>query len=259
MLHDRFIEVPYRERLELVEFEQSDEHGVADRVPRMGVALLPIDERQPWLLVRRAISPRSRRIPQRARSPSGDSTAGHQPTAGVQLSALAIARSITVSNSSRCATVRPVTRPRCHPARAGRAVPGSPACILPARDGSPASGRSSLRVGHSSSAPCSSTPPLPRATKRSSRAALLTPGAAGMAGAGAAPADRGRRATPDERREGDYMSWFFVGLPGNLVAFELVSAGSHATYLFRIVPRPTSRAAARRSHRPAGAGRLRHL
>lgn len=31
--------------------------------------------------------------------------------------------------------------------------------------------------------------------------------------------------------------WFFVGLPGNLVAMELVSAGSHATYLFRVVAR----------------------
>jgi hypothetical protein len=31
--------------------------------------------------------------------------------------------------------------------------------------------------------------------------------------------------------------WFFVGLPGNLVAMELVSAGAHATYLFRVVPR----------------------
>jgi hypothetical protein len=31
--------------------------------------------------------------------------------------------------------------------------------------------------------------------------------------------------------------WFFVGLPGNLVALELVSEGAHATYLFRVVPR----------------------
>jgi len=28
-----------------------------------------------------------------------------------------------------------------------------------------------------------------------------------------------------------------VGLPGNLVSLELVSEGSHATYLFRVVPR----------------------
>lgn len=32
-------------------------------------------------------------------------------------------------------------------------------------------------------------------------------------------------------------TWFFVGLPGNLVAMELVSEGSHATYLFRVVSR----------------------
>jgi hypothetical protein len=31
--------------------------------------------------------------------------------------------------------------------------------------------------------------------------------------------------------------WFLVGLPGNLVAMELVSEGAHATYLFRVVPR----------------------
>jgi len=34
-------------------------------------------------------------------------------------------------------------------------------------------------------------------------------------------------------------AWFFVGLPGNLVALELVSGGAHATYLFRVVPRAT--------------------
>lgn len=32
-------------------------------------------------------------------------------------------------------------------------------------------------------------------------------------------------------------TWFLVGLPGNLVAMELVSEGSHATYLFRVAPR----------------------
>jgi hypothetical protein len=32
-------------------------------------------------------------------------------------------------------------------------------------------------------------------------------------------------------------AWFLVGLPGNLVALELVSAGAHATYCFRVEPR----------------------
>jgi hypothetical protein len=31
--------------------------------------------------------------------------------------------------------------------------------------------------------------------------------------------------------------WFLVALPGNLVAMELVSAGAHATYLYRVMPR----------------------
>jgi hypothetical protein len=31
--------------------------------------------------------------------------------------------------------------------------------------------------------------------------------------------------------------WFLVGLPGNLVALELVSGGAHATYCFRVAPR----------------------
>ena len=31
--------------------------------------------------------------------------------------------------------------------------------------------------------------------------------------------------------------WFLIALPGNLVAMELVTAGAHATYLFRVMPR----------------------
>ncbi len=31
--------------------------------------------------------------------------------------------------------------------------------------------------------------------------------------------------------------WFLVALPGNMVAMELVTAGAHATYLFRVMPR----------------------
>jgi predicted aminopeptidase len=37
----------------------------------------------------------------------------------------------------------------------------------------------------------------------------------------------------------DARVWFLVGLPGNLVALELVSGGAHATYLFRVAPRAT--------------------
>lgn len=37
----------------------------------------------------------------------------------------------------------------------------------------------------------------------------------------------------------DPRLWFLVGLPGNLLALELVSGGAHATYVFRVVSRAT--------------------
>ncbi len=39
-------------------------------------------------------------------------------------------------------------------------------------------------------------------------------------------------------------TWFLVGLPGNLVALELVSGGAHATYCFRVAPRASFRGGA---------------
>lgn len=41
-----------------------------------------------------------------------------------------------------------------------------------------------------------------------------------------------RPGRPETRR-----AWFFVALPGNLVALELVTGGAHATYCFRVLPR----------------------
>jgi hypothetical protein len=38
---------------------------------------------------------------------------------------------------------------------------------------------------------------------------------------------------------GEAVAWFLVGLPGNLLALELVSEGAHATYLYRVAPRAT--------------------
>jgi len=42
---------------------------------------------------------------------------------------------------------------------------------------------------------------------------------------------------PESPGSMDPKSWFLVTLPGNLVALELVSAGAHATYCFRAAPR----------------------
>ena len=43
--------------------------------------------------------------------------------------------------------------------------------------------------------------------------------------------------SPEDPGGDEPKIWFLVALPGNLVALELVTAGAHATYLFRVMPR----------------------
>ena len=54
--------------------------------------------------------------------------------------------------------------------------------------------------------------------------------------AGAA-APRWVATSPESPGGKNHKVWFLIALPGNLVAMELVSAGSHATYFFRAMPR----------------------
>jgi hypothetical protein len=43
--------------------------------------------------------------------------------------------------------------------------------------------------------------------------------------------------SPETPGSTDNKTWFLVAMPGNLVALELVSAGAHATYFYRVMPR----------------------
>ena len=60
-----------------------------------------------------------------------------------------------------------------------------------------------------------------------------------LARSGAQAAARSIALSPVEPGGDEARSWFFVPLPGNLVALELVSQGAHATYAFRAQPRAT--------------------
>lgn len=55
--------------------------------------------------------------------------------------------------------------------------------------------------------------------------------------AGGAGAARWLALAPERPGSVEHRAWFFVALPGNLVAMELVSEGAHATYCFRVMPR----------------------
>ncbi len=43
--------------------------------------------------------------------------------------------------------------------------------------------------------------------------------------------------SPEDPGGKDPKIWFLIAMPGNLVALELVSAGAHATYFYRVMPR----------------------
>jgi hypothetical protein len=43
--------------------------------------------------------------------------------------------------------------------------------------------------------------------------------------------------SPEDPGSDKSKIWFLISLPGNLVAMELVTAGAHATYFFRVMPR----------------------
>ena len=43
--------------------------------------------------------------------------------------------------------------------------------------------------------------------------------------------------SPEDPGSANEKIWFLIAMPGNLVALELVTAGAHATYFFRVMPR----------------------
>ena len=241
MLHDRFIEVPYRERLELVEFEHSEARGVAQiAYHEWGVALLPVDERQPWLLVRRAD------IATVAADPTNGTVTirltprpGTNPQPPIQLLALGdrnehhrqqlvALRDGAASDAATLVTQLVPDAPfQARQRAASLLVDGSPAAPSELAEAWPFVERAVLvdptfaASYHALVARGTIDGQAPPAWLALAPRQPIVPGAQPQTDPGAS----------------DSMSWFFVGLPGNLVAFELVSAGSHATYLFRAVPR----------------------
>jgi hypothetical protein len=226
-LSDRFIEVPYGDAIELVEYQSGDERGVAQLAYHAwGVALLPLDERQPWRLVRRAdVSgvtadhDRGRLTVELRPRPSLPSATPIELIAlgatvererakidGLRAQALADAGSIVN-------VLLPDAQFADRAAAAALLVDGRP--VTPAElSGAWSAVERSV---------------LADPTFAASYAAL-----AKRSGSGGSPAKTWVSLAPITPGQTDqHMAWFFVALPGDLVAFELVSEGAHATYLFR--------------------------
>lgn len=230
-LHDRFIEVPDRDHIELVEYALGDEHGVAQiAYHAWGVALLPLDERRAPHLVRRsdigrveADAGRGRvSLPTRPRPAAATSAPIELIALGDKFEAHR-ARLAALHDGALADAATLV----------GGLLPDAPFTARQAASSALVDGRPVSPTELGDAWPYVERAVLVDPTFGASYRALVAHGSFNgqTAPSWLALAPR----TPGQTDE--YMSWFFVGLPGNLVAFELVSQGAHATYLYRVVPR----------------------
>jgi len=221
-LHDRFIELPPDERLDLAEYRIGDEHGVAQLAYHgWGFGLLPVDERRPWRLVRRAdidaveADPASGRVVVRERRRSGAEAPPPIELLGLgadverHRARLAGLRDGALSDAAAIVARLMPDAPFEQRQRAGtRLVDGRAASAADLGDAWPQAEAAVLGD------------PIYAAAYR----ALLARGAPGDA-----PLSWLALAPPQPGHPDEHMAWFFVGLPGNLLAFELVSVVADAT------------------------------
>ncbi len=226
MLTDRLIDLPDDKRLELVAYTGGGEHGVAQLAFHpWGFALMPLDERRSWRQVRRADIAAVRPDQSAGKVRVEVSARPGRDGLGFELLGLGLD---TVRTGQRFSALR------------DGALADAAAIVAGLHPGSPLALRqraSSLLVDGRPTSPTE----LGDAWAPIERAVLADPTfaasyAALAAKSGAAAADGGRWIALAPAQPGDpteHMAWFLVGLPGDMLAFELVSAGAHATYLFR--------------------------
>jgi hypothetical protein len=226
MLHDRFIEVPAADRLELIEYRVGTEHGVAQIAYHpWGVALLPVDGRAPSRLIRRADIAAVRADPGHG---AVNVDVGGAQAERIEVLALGAAFE---SHRARLAALRDGALGDAA-AIVAALLPDAPFAVRQAASAGLVDGRPVASAQLGDAWPYVERAVLVDPVFAASYRALLARSSAGTnAASWLALAPR----TPGKADE--YMSWFLVGLPGNLIAFELVSGGAHATYLFRLVPR----------------------
>jgi len=226
MLTDRLIDLPNDERLELLEYAAGGEHGVAQLAFHpWGFALMPLDERRSWRQVRRADIRVVR--PDQSAGKVGVEVSARPGRDGAAFELLGLGLA-TVRTGQRFSTLYEGALADAA-AIVARLLPDTPVALRQRAasllvDGRPTSPRD-----------------LGDAWVPIERAVLAEPTFA--ASYAALRAKSGQTAAADKRwialapaQPGDptnHMAWFLVGLPGDMLAFELVSAGAHATYLFR--------------------------
>lgn len=236
LLADRLVDLP-RDPLPLLEIEYGGARAVAQlAVHPWGLVLIPIDERRPWISLRRSEIGRV----------DVDGATGTVRLAGAdgatQVSfpalgdgAAPLARTIGGLRDGATLDAAAIIGDLMPDAAFGVRQRAAAALV----DGRPAD-RATLGDAWGPVESAFLVDPTFAASCRALQA--RSGGASAPAWLSLAPVRPGAR---------EAKTWTFVGLPGNLLALELLNEGAHATYFFRTVPRvsyvgepPASQAAA---------------
>ena len=231
-LEDGLVELDPKAEIDLVEYTAGAEAGIAQLVYHdRGVVLAPVDEQRPWRRVRRAdigvaeLEPSVGGVAITGAGPSLPPTPDGSP-------ALRLLRlgSVATEHRNRWAALNDGAAADAAAIVTG-IVPDAPFGVrsLASRlmlEGRPAGPASLGDAWPLLEAATLGVPPFDESYR------ILR----GIGGGEAAPRWLAcapvRPGAPEQPKV-----WFLVGLPSNLVALELVSEGSHATYLFRVMPR----------------------
>ena len=231
-LADGLVELPVTTTIDLVEYAAGSETGVAQLAyDDRGATLAPLDERLAWHRIRRAdIGPADL-----------DASVGGVAVHGAGRSLPPMPEGGPTLRLLRLGQVAPEHRKRWTALRDGTAADASAIVSKLIPDAS--FGARSLAAAQLLEGRPGSPVSLGEAWAPLEAAVLAVPpfdvsyGVLRSVGGGEA-APRWLACAPETPDRTDNPKlWFFVGLPGNLVALELVSGGAHATYLFRVVPR----------------------
>lgn len=231
-LADAFVDIPTEQNLELVEYRVGQEHGVAQlAIGAWGAELLPLDERLPWRRIRRAEIVEAAADPAagEVRVTLGEPLEGSrgEPRAPLQVLGLgAGAQRVAATFAElRDAAVRDAA------ALVAGLVPDAGFATRQGLTRLLVDGRPAGRDALVEWAGLIDGAVLSEPVFAQSLHALVE-----RAGP---DAPRWFAMAPERPGAQERRAWYLVGLPGNLLALELVSAGAHATYLFRIVARAT--------------------
>ena len=223
LLADRFVEVPGDRPIDLVEYAAPAGAGVAQFAAHpWGFVLAPLDERAPWIGVRRGeigpIVPR-------------------EEVGGVRVEVAGGAGAVDLLRlgpaAARFAQELSALRDGAHAdaaALVGALILDAPFELRDRASRLLVDGRPAGPDGLGDAWPWLERAVLSEPVFAESYRLLV-------ARAGDTQALRWLALSPVDPGSDERRAWFFVALPGNLVAMELVSEGAHATYLFRAVPR----------------------